>query len=337
MGRYILRRVAQFIPVFLGVTLILFFITTVLPGDPVAVRAGTRPLSPAVYRALRHAYGLDKPWYVQYVDYLGSLSPIHYSPKTGIRFGGPDLGVSISYGRPVLTMFEETFPYTAELAFAAIAIEIVVGIGVGIVAAVKQYSIWDTLATLTTSILVALPVFWLGQMLQYLFGILLKQWTGGALSLPVAGASGPPFADWQYLILPSITLASVSTAYAARVMRSQLLEVGGQDYVRTAQAKGLTARAVLWGHEMKNALIPVVTFIGLDLGAMLSGAILTETVFNWPGIGNMIYQAVGRRDYPVIFGGVSLVLMIVLVVNLAVDISYAFLDPRIRLGSKVEA
>ena len=211
-----------------------------------------------------------------------------------------------------------------------------IGIGVGIVAAVKQFSIWDTFATLSTSILVALPVFWLGVMLQYLFGILLQQWTGGIFYLPIAGASGPPFADWQYLILPAVTLASVSTAYAARIMRSQLLEVGGQDYVRTAQAKGLSPSAVLWGHEMKNALIPVVTFIGLDLGAMLSGAILTETVFNWPGIGNMIYQAIGRRDYPVIFGGVSLILIIVLVVNLLVDISYAFLDPRIRLGSKVE-
>jgi ABC-type dipeptide/oligopeptide/nickel transport system permease component len=338
MGRYILRRLAQFIPVFLGVTLILFFITTVLPGDPVALKSGEKTLSPAVYQALRHSYGLDRPWYIQYVNYLVALSPVRYTPATGIQFVGPDLGESITYGRPVTTMFAETYPYTVELSLAAIALEIVVGIGVGIVAAVKRYSIWDTMATLATSILVALPVFWLGLMLQYLFGILLKQWTGGAFYLPISGPGGPgaPFDSWVYLILPAITLASVSTAYAARITRSQLLEVAGQDYVRTARAKGLRESAILWGHEMKNALIPVVTFIGLDLGAMLSGAILTESVFNWPGVGQMIYQAIGRRDYPVVFGGVTLVLVVVLAVNLVVDISYAFLDPRIRLGAKAE-
>ncbi len=338
MGRYILRRFAQFIPVFFGVTLLLFFITTVLPGDPVALKAGEKQLPPAVYAALRHSYGLDKPWYIQYVNYLGALSPVHYTPKAGLQFTGPDLGESISTGRPVTQMFSETYPYTAELAFTAIGLEIIFGIGIGIIAAVKQYTIWDTLATLGSSILVALPVFWLGLMLQYLFGILMKEWTGGSFYLPISGSGGPgsPFDPWVYLVLPGITLASVSTAYAARIMRSQLLEVAGQDYVRTARAKGLRERSVLWGHEMKNALIPVVTFIGLDLGAMLSGAILTETVFNWPGVGLMIYQAIGRRDYPVVVGGVTLVLVVVLVVNLLVDISYAFLDPRIRLGANAE-
>jgi ABC-type dipeptide/oligopeptide/nickel transport system permease component len=336
MGRYILRRLAQFIPVFFGVTLLLFFITTVLPGDPVALKAGEKKLPPAVYAALRHSYGLDKPWYTQYVNYLVALSPVHYTPAAGLQLTGPDLGESISTGRPVTQMFSETYPYTGRLALTAIALEIIFGVGIGIVAAVKQYTIWDTLATLGSSILVALPVFWLGLMLQYLFGIMIKQWTGGAFYLPISGASGSQFEDWVYLVLPSITLASVSTAYAARIMRSQLLEVAGQDYVRTARAKGLRERAVLWNHEMKNALIPVVTFIGLDLGAMLSGAILTETVFNWPGVGLMIYQAIGRRDYPVVIGGVTLVLVVVLVVNLLVDISYAFLDPRIRLGAKAE-
>jgi peptide/nickel transport system permease protein len=272
---------------------------------------------------LNHEYGFDTPWYVQYVSYLG-------------RLAHGDVGTSISFGRPVMAMFEEAYPYTAELALAAIAVEIVAGIGVGVVAAVKQYSIWDVLATLGSSILVSLPVFWLGIMLQLFFGILLQQWTGGRLYLPVTGASGGGFPDWVHLILPAITLASVSTAYAARIMRSQLLEVSGQDYVRTARAKGLSNVKVLWGHEMKNALIPVVTFIGLDLGAMMSGAILTETVYNWPGVGLMVYQSIGRRDYPVLFGGVTLVLFAVLAVNLLVDVSYGFLDPRIRLGSKVE-
>lgn len=332
MFQYIARRLLQFIPVFLGVTLLLFFISTVLPGDPVRLRAGEKKLPPAVYEALREAYGLDKPWYVQYKDYLVGLSPVHYSQEEGLQFTGPDLGESIASGRPVIDMFKETYPYTAKLALAAIAIEIVVGVGVGIVAAVKQYSFWDSLATLSTSILVALPVFWLGILLQYFFGIWMKEFTGGRFYLPVSGATGAPFADWQHLILPAITLASVSTAYAARIMRSQLLEVGGQDYVRTAYAKGLSSRGVLWRHEMKNAMIPVVTFIGLDLGAMLSGAILTETVFNWPGVGTMIYRAIGQRDFPVIFGGVTLILLAVLFVNLLVDVSYAFLDPRIRFG-----
>ncbi len=323
MLKFILRRLAQFVPVFFGVTLLLFFVTTLLPGDPVAMRAGERHMDPRTYQALRHAYGLDKVWYAQYGTYLDKLAH-------------GDLGESISSGRPVLQIFQDTYPYTLRLSLAAIALEIIVGIGVGIVAAVKQYSIWDTLATLSTSILVALPVFWLGLMLQYLLGIQLKTWTGGAFYLPISGASGAAFPDWVYLILPSITLASVSTAYAARIMRSQLLEVAGQDYVRTAYAKGLSPSRVLWGHEMKNALIPVVTFIGLDLGAMLSGAILTETVFNWPGIGFTIYLAIRQRDYPVVFGGVTLVLFVVLLVNLLVDISYAFLDPRIRLSGKAE-
>lgn len=319
MFRYLIRRVVQFIPVFFGVTLLLFFITTILPGDPVALRAGEKSISPAVYQEIRREFGLDKPWYVQYGVYLKQLAH-------------GDLGTSIYTGRKVAVIFKETYPYTMRLAFAAILIEILVGVGAGIVSAVRQYSIWDMLVTLSTSVLVALPVFWLGLMLQYFFGILLRNWTGATFFLPISGASGSVFPSWVHLILPSITLASVSTAYAARIMRSQLLEVAGQDYVRTAYAKGLTGRGVLWGHEMKNALIPVVTFIGLDLGGMLSGAILTETVFNWPGVGFTIYRAIGARDYPVVFGGVALVLFAVLTVNLLVNLSYAFLDPRIRYG-----
>lgn len=316
MFRYILRRIMQFIPVFFGVTLLLFFITTILPGDPVALRAGEKKLPPAVYAEMRHVYGLDKPWYEQYVDYLGKLSK-------------GDLGTSIASGRKVADIFKETYPYTLRLALAAIVLEILVGIGAGLVSAIKQYTIWDTLVTLSTSVLVALPVFWLGIVLQYIFGIQLN-------ILPISGASSARFTAFAHLILPAITLASVSTAYAARIMRSQLLEVQSQDYVRTAYAKGLSPSRVLWGHEMKNALIPVVTFIGLDLGAMLSGAILTETIFNWPGVGFTIYRAIGARDFPVVFGGVTLVLFAVLFVNLLVDVSYAFLDPRIRYGAANE-
>lgn len=316
MFRYILKRLVQFIPVFFGVTLVLFLITTILPGDPVALRAGEKKMPPAVYKEMRRAYGFDKPWYVQYGDYLKSLSK-------------GDLGTSIASGRRVSDIFKDTYPYTAKLALAAILIEIIVGIGAGLVSALKRYTFWDTLVTLTTSILVALPVFWLGIMLQYLFGVQLQ-------ILPISGASSARFPTILHYVLPAVTLASVSTAYAARIMRSQLLEVQGQDYVRTAFAKGLSSSRVLWRHEMKNALIPVVTFIGLDFGAMLSGAILTETIFNWPGVGFTIYRAIGQRDFPVVFGGVTLVLFVVLVVNLLVDVSYAFLDPRIRYGSRAE-
>jgi len=316
MLRYILKRLVQFIPVFFGVTLLLFFITTILPGDPVALRAGERKLPPAVYEEMRRAYSLDKPWYEQYVLYLGKLAK-------------GDLGTSIANGRRVSDVFKDSYPYTLRLALAAISLEILVGIGAGLISAIKKYTFWDTFVTLTTSILVALPVFWLGIMLQYLFGIQLH-------ILPISGASSARFSELAHLILPAITLASVSTAYAARIMRSQLLEVQGQDYVRTAFAKGLSPSKVLWRHELKNALIPVVTFIGLDLGAMLSGAILTETIFNWPGVGFTIYKAIGSRDFPVVFGGVTLVLLAVLFVNLLVDVSYAFLDPRIRYGTANE-
>jgi ABC-type dipeptide/oligopeptide/nickel transport system permease component len=311
--------------VFLGVTLLLFTLTRVIPGDPVAMLSGQRAQSPQILQQMRHAYGLDLPLPQQYLRYLSDIAH-------------GDFGRSIATGRPVGEIFAEKYPYTIRLALAAILIEILVGITAGVVSAVKQYSFWDVMVTLSTSLLVSLPVFWLGMLLQMFLGIWLKQWSNGQFYLPMSGAGGPgsPFPDWVYLILPAITLASVSTAYAARIMRSQLLEVNGSDYVRTARAKGLSDRAVLWHHSMKNALIPVVTFIALDLGAMMSGAILTETVFNWPGIGYTIYIAINKRDWPVVIGATIIVTFVFLVINLIVDISYAFLDPRIRYGGSEE-
>jgi ABC-type dipeptide/oligopeptide/nickel transport system permease component len=323
MLQYVGRRVLQFIPVFFGVTLILFFVITYLPSDPVRLRVGERSMSPELYETLKEEYGLNDPWYVQYWSYIEQLAQ-------------GDLGTSIYNGQPVSQILRNTYPYTMRLALVAIMIEAVVGIGAGIVSAVKRYSFWDVLVTMSTSILVALPVFWLGIMLQYFFGIWLKDWTNGRFYLPISGASGPFFPDWVHVILPAITLAAVSTAYAARIMRSQLLEVTNQDYVRTAFAKGLSSRAVLWNHAMKNALIPVVTFIGIDLGVMLSGAVLTETVYNWPGIGYTIFRAIRAQDYPVVVGGVIVILFAVMIINLLVDISYAFLDPRIRYGGSSE-
>ena len=318
MLRFITRRLVQFIPVFFGVTLILFLMTTVL-GDPIRLRFGERAVNPQVYQQLRHEHGFDRPWYEQYANYVVKLSR-------------GDLGVSIRTGRPVAEVLSETYPYTLRLALAAILVEIIVGVGAGIISAVRRNSIWDVLVTFSTSVLVAMPVFWLGMLLQVFFGILMKRWTNGAFYLPISGVQSAQFGPVAHIILPAVTLASVSTAYAARIMRSQLLDVLSQDYMRTARSKGLSETRVLYGHAMKNAMIPVVTFIGLDLGAMLAGAILTETVFNWPGVGFTIFSAIRSLDYPVVFGGTVLILLAVMAINLLVDISYAFLDPRIRYG-----
>ena len=284
MLKYIIKRVLQFIPVFFGVTLILFLIANYMPGsDPVQMKVGEKKVTPELRKQIEHEYGFDRPWYVQYGDYLYKLTK-------------GDLGTSISTGRPVSQMLADTYPYTIKLALVAIMLEIIFGIAAGVISAVKQRSFWDVLVTLLTSISVSLPVFWLGLLLQYFLGIWLKEKTGGAFYLPISGAEGP-LPSWQYYILPSLTLAAVSMAYAARIMRSQLMEVMSMDYVRTARAKGLSARQILFSHEMKNALIPVVTFIGMDFGAMFAGAVLTETVFNWPGVGFTIYRAISARDF----------------------------------------
>ncbi len=343
MLRYILKRILQFIPVFLGVTLILFIMQNVVPGDPIKLIAGEKKLDPVTEMNIRAAHGLivtdengdivfdengdtiETPMWDRYFTYLGGL--LH-----------GDLGRSYQRGTDVSTMIIDAYPYTVQIAIVAIVIEAIVGIGAGIISAIKRYSFWDILVTLTTSLLVAMPAFWLGLLLQLIFGIWLKDATGGAIALPVSGVPGPRpmFPGWMYYILPAITLAAVSTAYTARIMRSQLIEVMNQDYIRTAKAKGLSKRSIIFHHALKNALIPVVTYVGMDFGAMLAGAILTETVFNWPGIGQMTYQAITRRDWPIVMGSVTVIVIVVMVINLIVDVSYAFLDPRIRLGNKSE-
>lgn len=323
MFKYVIRRIAQMIPVFLGVTLILFLLRApgVLPGDPIKLIVGEKPLSPALRAQIENEYHLKEPLPTQYAYYLGGLLK-------------GDLGDSFQKNRPVTSILFDKFPNTARLALLAILLEVIIGILAGIISAVKQYSFWDVVVTLSTSVLVAVPVFWLGMLLQILFGIKLKEWTGGAVFLPMSGMGDPP--DFVHMILPAITLASVSTAYVARIMRSQMLEAMGQDYIRTANAKGLSERAVVFRHALKNALIPVVTYIGIDLGVLMGGAILTETVFSWPGVGREIFLAVGQRDWPVVMGGVIIIVLIVMIVNLLVDISYALLDPRIRYGGASE-
>jgi ABC-type dipeptide/oligopeptide/nickel transport system permease component len=319
MLKYIVRRILQLIPVIIGVTLILFILRApgVLPGDPIKMITGDREISPTLYSQIVKEYGLDQPLWKQYLNYSWDL--LH-----------GDLGFSYQKDRPVTDIFKDKYPNTLKLAFVAIIIEIILGVSTGIISAIKRYSFSDVFVTLTTSVLVAVPVFWLGMLLQIIFGIKFKQW--GLPYLPISGMSSSRFPSWVHLVLPAFTLASVSTAYAARIMRSQLLEVMGQDYIRTAHAKGLSNRAVISRHALKNALIPVVTFLGLDLGAMMGGAILTETIFNWPGVGLEIYLAIGQRDWPIVMGGVIIVVVAVMIINLLVDVSYAFLDPRIRYG-----
>lgn len=341
MGKYILKRVLQFIPVFLGVTLILFALENVVPGDPIKLMAGEKKLDPQTEINLRATYHLietdddgnvlydeagntiETPMWKRYVLYINGL--LH-----------GDLGVSYQRkGQAVSDILLSKYPYTIKLSIVAIILEAIVGIGAGMVSAIKRYSFWDVLVTLVTSVLVAIPAFWLGMLLQLFFGVVLKNATGDAFYLPISADFSPysEFQSWVYYILPAITLAAVSTAYTARIMRSQLLEVMNQDYIRTARAKGLSRRDVIWHHALKNALIPVVTYIGNDFGAMMAGAILTETVFNWPGVGNEVYRAISQRDWPIVLGSVTVIVVLVMVINLIVDVSYAFLDPRIRYGA----
>lgn len=341
MGKYILKRVLQFIPVFLGVTLILFAMENIVPGDPIKLMAGEKKLDPVTEINLRATYHLietddegnvlydeggntiETPLWKRYVLYVNGL--LH-----------GDLGTSYQRkGQAVTDILAAKYPYTIKLAIVAIILETVVGIGAGMVSAIKRYSFWDVLVTLVTSVLVAMPAFWLGMLLQLFFGIVLKDLSGGAFYLPISADFSPysEFQSWVYYILPAITLAAVSTAYSARIMRSQLLEVMNQDYIRTARAKGLSRRDVIWHHALKNALIPVVTYIGNDFGAMMAGAILTETVFNWPGVGYETYRAISQRDWPIVLGSVTVIVVLVMIINLIVDVSYAFLDPRIRFGA----
>ncbi len=340
MLTYIIKRLIQFIPVFIGVTLILFALQNIVPGDPISIIGGDRALPPAVEEQLRvqnHLIEADengKPILDEDGNYIETPLWKRYFIYMGNLLQG-DLGNSYTRGMSVNDIFAKKYPYTIGLAVTAICIEAVLGIGAGLISAIKRYSLWDVIVTLVTSILVAIPAFWLGMLLQLFFGIFLRNVTNGAFYLPISGAGGSyaEFPGWVYYILPAVTLAAVSTAYTARIMRSQLLEVMNQDYIRTAKAKGLSRRSIIFHHALKNALIPVVTYIGIDFGAMLSGAILTETVFNWPGVGYEIYRAITQRDWPIVMGGVTLIVIVVMVINLIVDVSYAFLDPRIRFGA----
>jgi len=310
MLSYIIKRVLQVIPVIIGVTLILFILMNIIPGDPARLILQKGATEQALEN-LRAKMGIDKPLYVQYWRYIRQLAK-------------GDLGISYRNKKSVNDILAEHYPNSIKLAIAAIIIEIIIGIIAGIISAVKKYSFWDILVTVSTTLAVCVPVFWLGMMMQVIFG----------LNLGILPMSGMGDGSIRYYILPAFTLASVSAAFVARMTRSSMLEVMSNDYITTAYAKGLSQFRVIGKHALKNALIPVVTLIGLDLGALMGGAILTETVFSWPGVGRTIYLAILQRDAPVVIGGTIILVMIFVIMNLIVDIIYALLDPRIRYEKK---
>ncbi|AFZ21053.1 ABC transporter permease [Allocoleopsis franciscana] len=334
MGRYILKRLLNLIPVLLGITLLVFILLHLIPGDPAQILAGTRA-TPETVEAIREQLGLNKPLLLQYLLFLGNL----------LRF---NLGNSIMSGASIIQEIAIRWPATFELSVAAMFIALMLGIPAGVLAAVRKNSPIDNL-TMSGSLLgVSMPVFWLGLLLIYLFAVNL-QWLppGLRMSQEVASTFKPLTGfyvfdallqfNWNalkdvlaHLVLPALTLSTIPLAIIARITRSAMLEVLSQDYIRTARAKGVLERWVIFKHALKNALLPVVTIIGLQFGTLLSGAILTETIFSWPGIGFWIYDGILNRDYPVVQGGVIFVSISFVLINLLVDISYAFLDPRIQ-------
>lgn len=297
-------------PVVIGVSIIVFSIIRLLPGDPARALAGVNA-TPEFVQQVRDRYGLDDPLPVQYWSFVRNL----------LR---GDLGTSTFSNRPVTIEIRERFPRTLLLASVSLVLATVVGVSAGIVSATRRNSVFDNVSMFAALIGVAAPVFWLALMLQLLFAVQLR-------ILPATGIGGI-----QHLILPSITLGLASAALMARITRSSVLEVLRQDFITTARSKGVSERMVIYKHALKNALIPVVTVLGLQFGILLGGAVLTETVFAWPGVGRLLVDAILRRDYPVVQGTVMLLAFLFVIINLVVDIIYAFLDPRIHYQGQNE-
>lgn len=304
MTSYIVRRLLLAVPVLFGVILIVFLMVRLIPGDPALVMAGEQASEEQVEQ-IRRQFHLDEPIIVQFGLFLSDLAR-------------GDLGRSTSTGWPVAKEIAARFPNTLRLTLAAMALASVAGVMAGVISATRPYSVSDNLFTLLALVGMSMPVFWLGLMLMLAFSVKVN-------IFPAAGAGG-----LRHLVLPAVTLGAASTAIICRMTRSSMLEVIKQDYVRTARAKGLAEKVVIYRHALKNALIPVVTVVGLQMGTLLGGAVLTETVFAWPGLGRLMVNAILARDYPVVQGVVLVVAMSFIVINLIVDLMYAYLDPRIR-------
>ncbi|PSB30023.1 ABC transporter permease [Stenomitos frigidus] len=334
MWFYIVKRLLSLLPVLLGITLLVFSFLHFIPGDPAVTLLGERG-TPEQIAALREQLGLNRPLVTQYLIFLNNL--IHFK-----------LGISIISGIPVADEIRTRFPATLELSIAAMFIALLLGVPAGILAAVRKNRWLDNLTMIGSLIGVSLPVYWLGLLLIYLFAINLH-WLppGGRISVdlgfnfkPITGfyvldaglkLDGAALKDvLAHLLLPAIALGTIPLAILARITRSAMLETLSQDYIRTARAKGLPERWVILRHALKNALLPMTTIAGLQFGTLLGGAILTETIFSWSGIGSWIYDGILARDYPVVQGGVIIVAIAFVLINLLVDLSYAFFDPRIR-------
>ncbi len=335
MLRFLLTRVSLVVPTFVGITFLSFLLIHLVPGDPIEVRMGERGIAPERLAVLRHEMGLDRPLAVQFLDYVDHVAH-------------GDLGTSLSTHQAVSTEFLTLFPATIELAVCALLFAAVIGLPVGVLAAVKRGSVLDHGVMGVSLAGYSMPIFWWGLLMILLFSVTLD-WTpvSGRLDAlyyvePRTGfmlidtllsdEEGSFLSAVSHLILPTVVLGTIPLAVIARMTRSAMLEVLNEDYVRTARAKGLSRRRVIGVHALRNALIPVITVIGLQVGSLLGGAILTETIFSWPGIGKWLIEAINRRDYPVLQGGVLLVATLVMAVNLGVDVLYGVVNPRIRHG-----
>jgi dipeptide transport system permease protein len=331
--RFIFTRVSLVVPTFIGITLLVFVLIRLIPGDPIETMAGERGIDPVRHAQLRAEYGFDKPVIVQYVYYLSRLAQ-------------GDLGRSVVTHEPVISEFTTLFPATVELALSAILFAVCIGLPAGIIAALRRNSIFDHGVMGVSLTGYSMPIFWWGLLLILLFSVQLG-WTpvSGRLAVqyyvePITGFLlvdtllmgdfGAFESALSHLILPMIVLGTVPLAVIARMTRSAMLEVLGEDYIRTARAKGLPAWRVIAIHALRNALIPVVTVIGLQVGVLFTGAILTETIFSWPGVGKWLIEGINRRDYPVLQGGTLIIGAIVMMVNLMVDVAYGLINPRIR-------
>jgi oligopeptide transport system permease protein len=315
MGRYTARRLLQLIPVFFGSTLIIFAMVYAIPGDPIRALFGERQVSQQTLTELRERYNLNDPFFVQYGKYMG-IVPDDEEGLSGVFQGqfGEDFR-----GREVWTIMGERFPVTIRLAVAAVVIQSVIGILAGVLAGIRRRSFMDTLVLVSTTVVIAVPLFVLAFGAQIVLGIQFDLF-------PIAGLREGALS----YVLPSLLLAATSLAYVARLTRTSIAENMRADYVRTARAKGLKGGRVIGRHVLRNSLIPVVTFIGVDFGALLGGAIVTETIFNVPGVGRAVFEAVLQREGAVVVGIITVLVIIYLVANLIVDLLYGVLDPRIR-------
>jgi peptide/nickel transport system permease protein len=312
--RQIATRVLATVPVIFGIVLMAFILMRLVPGDVVDAMLAESSQDPEVAAELRRVFGLDRPAPVQLLDYLGGL----------VR---GDLGTSLRTGRPVLEEIGARFPATLELALAALLVSLIIAIPSGVISATQRNRLPDYLARAVSLIGLSVPNFWLGILLITLFAVQLRLLPSGGFA-----AFSDPGQNLKLLLMPAVTLGASIAAVTMRMTRSSLLEVLEHEYVRTARSKGLKERAVVYGHALRNALIPVVTILGIQAGRLLGGTVVIEQVFGWPGIGSLVVRAISQRDYPLIQGSVVFLALLFVLINLIVDILYLYLDPRLRRG-----